>query len=516
MKWTWVACTVLGCSAQDHSEIVDATSGFDVKVHGFGFPNYDNRGVENLTEQEILATFGEKACDTGPGQGCESLQPVYEELRNILNDAMRGGHCEGMATLAGLFFEKKLEPERFGASTVNALSFATPLLQREIAKYFSYQILEPTRSERKRWMTLGPSAIVAELERAFKQGGAAPMYTLAIYKRGFRGGHAITPFAVTRKGATASIRVYDNNFPNHERVLTVDTSRNVWTYQTSSLPGVGSASYEGDAETKTLGIVRAATRLQPQTCTECDAKVERLGEYGGGRRVWCTGGALPLVTNRLGQRLGYVNGAFVDEMPEGDNVPLATESLADIDDAAHFEVRDPEATIALDASEFRTSRDTSIVAMAEGAVLKATEYAMPPLSRTEVELGSDGRTLAMRPDHLANIELRTAMQFEGESWRVGILVTLDAGDSLSLGTDPSTSEIRLQNHADESRLLRLRASKAMASGRLEFSADVTLRAHEIVRFDFADWLANRTGMNARRDFEGDGIDDQTEMLLDDE
>ena len=64
-----------------------------------------------------------------------------------MNQAMSGGHCEGMAVLASLFYFDYSSPSEFGADVTAELEFeGNELLQREIAYWFVTQATRPGNS----------------------------------------------------------------------------------------------------------------------------------------------------------------------------------------------------------------------------------------------------------------------------------------------------------------------------------------------------------------------------------
>src|SRR5687767_2281232 len=84
-----------------------ADLGFRPQTNGFGFPNYGEAPVTNLTPDEVRRLFGDVICASIQGDKC-ILTPPGEEFLEIVNGIMNNGHCEGMAVLSLLFFREQL------------------------------------------------------------------------------------------------------------------------------------------------------------------------------------------------------------------------------------------------------------------------------------------------------------------------------------------------------------------------------------------------------------------------
>jgi hypothetical protein len=512
----------MACSnGETDSPTVIATD-FDPKVDGFAFRNYNNAGVENLSEDDVADTFGENACESrGSDAGCV-LHPIYEDLRVSTNRAMNGGHCEGMASLAALLYARKLPVTNFGAVRTFDLQLRDNApLQRQIAKLFSYQLFDPTRSERRAWLAKGPAAIAEELTRAFSRDDAPPeMYTLAIYKRGMRAGHAITPYGVERaSGGVVDVLVYDNNFPGERRVLRIDTARNTWSYVASPNPSIPTSLYEGDLASRTLGLVRASTRLEPQICRDCEARRDLVGDYAGARRVWVDGGAHLLLRDEAGRALGYRNGALVQEIAGADVLALTTETSLtdDFEDPIYLvpasALRGP-LSIETDGRDLTAVSDVTVTVLGAGVLFRLNERQMRPFSQGVLALGANGRQVEWRSRTGGRVTLSSIVQLADASWELDAHVVLAPGESLDLGTDAGTGELRVQAHGDRDLDVYLEASRRAPGRRESYEHALKLKARETLRLAFHQWAGEGASIVARRDFESDGVDDASEQLPD--
>jgi hypothetical protein len=252
------------------ARIIAALEGYDVRVHGFAFENYGNeKNYWQLTPTEVERMFGERVCLSKINDEC-ILTPLGEQWMKQKNEIMGNGHCDGMAALSLLFYLNQLKVEDFGGSSVNSLQLeGNQRLQREIAYWWATQATEPTRSARDK-NELTPREVVNELVKMFQADRNREVYTIALWKRNGKGGHAVTPFAVEEwDNGMFAILVYDNNHPNIARKILVDSNANTWKYNASIHPNAPESEYEGDANTMTLLLTPTSFRLRIQECPFC-------------------------------------------------------------------------------------------------------------------------------------------------------------------------------------------------------------------------------------------------------
>ncbi|PJF46108.1 MAG: hypothetical protein CUN48_15480 [Candidatus Thermofonsia Clade 3 bacterium] len=188
-----------------------------------------------MTPVEMQRLFGDAVCARGSGAACV-LSPVAKQWMDQVNDAMSGGHCEGMATLSLLMFNGQVDPASFGGARASDLSIENnEPLQREIAYWWTTQSVPSVVGQ---VIKGAPTDTLAVLKQA---DFSRESYTIGIYKPDMSGGHAITPFAVKDAGnGLFIVQVYDNNYPGQERELLIDVNQNSWVYEASINPQVES------------------------------------------------------------------------------------------------------------------------------------------------------------------------------------------------------------------------------------------------------------------------------------
>src|SRR6185436_6795249 len=105
-----------------------------------------------------------------------------------------------MASLSLLFYTGAEKLSDFKADSIGQLTLDNnEQLQREIALWFSTQILPPTKTNKITDKT--PAEIVDILIDAYKDSSAIKeTYTIGLFQPEFKNGHAITPYAVMDMG----------------------------------------------------------------------------------------------------------------------------------------------------------------------------------------------------------------------------------------------------------------------------------------------------------------------------
>ncbi len=298
-------------------DVTDADSGFSPEKNGFSFENYGNElGVMDLTPDEMQSMFGDQVCS---GDDACTLIPSARRWMEEANEAMSGGHCEGMAVLSLLMYYGLIDPAYFGGVAANELNISDQNLQKEIAYWWATQVTSPADSYR----IYGPNQTLKVLVETFKQGkSASETWTMGVFKDDGSGGHAITPFAVVDKGnGIYGILVYDNNYPNQTRVVEIDSNNDVFSYEASPNPQMPSDPYTG----QNLEISGTNGRLERQVCSFCqeddsdDVSAPEKAEKsvkGSYVQVWHDGNADMLIKDDQGHRLGWLsNGTFANEIP---------------------------------------------------------------------------------------------------------------------------------------------------------------------------------------------------------
>jgi hypothetical protein len=308
-----------------------ADNGFRPETDGFAFQNYgktDATGNEpvNMGPDEMRKMFGDVVCADIASGKCD-LTPVADQWMVQANAGADGGHCQGFSVLSGMLWKKVMNASDFGAPTTPALPLTGNVpLQRNIAYAFNFQVLD---NYNKAIIKGTPNEMLDKLLQVLTPTDP-DSYTLGIYKPGFKGGHAVTPYAVEDSGGGIfNILIYDNNYPTVTRNIKIDRNLNTWSYNAATNPNEPSELYEGDANTKTLDVEPTSPGIgvQPAPFAGTVASgVDPKGSAGSTpaadnqmQEFYLDGSdydhAHLLITNSAGQRTGYVDGNLVNEIP---------------------------------------------------------------------------------------------------------------------------------------------------------------------------------------------------------
>lgn len=490
--------------------------GFTPEENGFSFENYgDDIPATNLTADELRRMFGDEVCADINGDDC-ILTPPAEQWMEQINGDMAGGHCEGMAVLSLMMYTGQVSPSDFGAELASQLDVEDEALQREIAYWWATQAVDPTASS----VISGTPMEILETVRQMDVNGET--YTIGIYND--RGeGHAITPFGVEDKGdGLYAILVYDNNYPGETRELYIDSRDGSWTYETSINPEVESDVWSGNADTMTLDLTPTSARLEQQYCPFCEEGYSSASKLAAPsqpfNQIFLDGEGHILITDESGNRLGYVDGQIVNEIPNATYTKYRMLASGETPEPIYSVPADLDLTITIDGSDLTEETLTDLVMIGagfsigvEGIYLEPGQmdvaYFYPADEMIAYETTSDES-----PSIIFGVEKPAAdyyFEVYGADMQGGGTITawLDsaAGDLL-INTEQLSGEgsfnfylTRITDELEE-----------------EFYAEeIALKEGALVYINYAEWTdANPEGMYFGVDLDGDGEIDE-EYVVDD-
>jgi MYXO-CTERM domain-containing protein len=490
-----------------------ASAQFDVGMHGFRFENYtnDTRPV-NLTAAELHRMFGDVVCASGTGASCQ-LTPQAQQWLEQTSESMNGGHCEGMAVLSLRLFLEMDDAARYGGPNAFALSLeGNELLQREIGYWFALQGVAPVSNAETR---VAPAQIVELLYASFYEDG--PVYTLGFYKRGFREGHAVTPYDIVEEGdGYAFILVYDNNYPSQERWIEVDLENNTWRYDASTSPEVPSSAYEGDATSLTLGVTRMDVRTGPLTCPFC-------GSYQSGRSasrtVSVTGDASLLIQNEAGQQLGHTSETdFVNDIAGAGFVPHRSADLWEDQAEPTYTVPGggPLEVFIDDRGDDPAPSDFGVVG--PGYYIGVENITLEPGQSDYAYIGDDAAIIAYETSGRETPDIVLAAQTDSADW---LVVVRSRGDANGQAID---AEISFEEGgrldltfggADAESEMDLFISRIDAGSTLEFAHEnVVVSNGAFLRVPFGAFDADGESLSLDVDADADGTYEESLSLSD--
>ncbi len=489
-----LACAALTLAPRASAGPIVADSGFRPDPNGFSFPNYGGEeGYANLNVTQMQRLFGPAVCLPGEGGRCV-LTPTARAWMQAQNAGMSGGHCYGLATLAELIHKGQLA--EFGFRSLSALGAGAKVpfelriegnrrLQRTIARAFVLQELPAVDAG----TVIGtPNRILAELRAGLGQEDPQS-WTFGIFQRGFKGGHAITPYAIERRrNGVFDVHVYDNNWPGDaERRLRVNTRKNTWRYYAATKPGIREAVYEGDAETKTLRLMPVLQSLGVQPCWFCagrqglDSKFNeiRLDGVGGEH-------ARLLIIDAKGRRTGFVDGRAVNQIPGAKMIPRASggavaaaTGIAQFRDSPEPVYRIPRGTrfrLRIEGRELRqpVRQVLSVVGPTYDATIEDIE--MGPRQTAEVLLAPRARLLRYRSTARTETPV---VALGAEAKKAAYKISVEGlraprGSSITFVKRPAEQLLWIGDETTERRSYRLTIERYTRRGREELSRVFTI------------------------------------------
>lgn len=487
--------------------------GFKVADDGFAFENYgEGAQFTNLTGAELRRFFGDTVCATPGGDAC-GLTPSAQRWLLEQNKGMDGGHCEGMAALALLFFKKTLPVQDFGAATTGALALeGNTKLQREIAYWFVTQALDPTASGELK----GPSPNeIVDAFAASLRSGATESYTIGIYKPGYKEGHAMTPIELRDLGGDkVGIVVYDNNYPKSERIVEVDRKANTWKYVASTNPSVPQSEYLGDATTKTLTLTPTTKRVATQQCPFCGT-VEPNGAIKGntiGRmEVWLDGKANLLVTDDGGKRFGHVGGAFVSEIAGGSTyVPRSRDLWQDDHEPVYRVPTGKPYTVTLDGTALAGKEPSDVSFVAPGYELAVLGVELDPNQKDTIQVSATGDEIVYTTNGSETPTIEIGLATDAADYIFHVKAFGEAaGQEIRLKLDRVTGELRvIVRGADAMASYDVEVIRRSSTGEAVFThAGEQLGKNDAVVLKYAAWTGQGTPMKFGTDTGNDGTID---------
>jgi len=298
-----------------------ADTGFRPDKHGYSFRNTGGKFPLTppvVNEAVMVKLFGRKACLKQKVKTVDcKLTPAAEEWAFMINRAMNGGQCEGMAVSALTFFKGHDKHDTFmsGATSTHALQReqVTPL----IGYYWAYQAVDPVRTHvgRSRFAST-PVSVEDTLVEMWKKKELA---TLGFWGPPGQGGHATTPYAIQDKGnGVHHILMYDNNYPDTERYIIIDRNANTWKYDVAAInPDVPKMPWGGNAESHSIVVIPLDLRLQKAACPFCKKGTTKK------KKTVVPRSTTVVIEDDQGRRLGTEDGKDVNEIPGAEVVDLS-------------------------------------------------------------------------------------------------------------------------------------------------------------------------------------------------
>ncbi len=509
-----------------------ASYDFKPNPNGFSFENYSNdeNAANDLTVEDMINLFGQaKVCRSPEGEcilTAAARQWMEEQIKG-----MNGGHCEGMAVVSlrlrqGLPFKGKTSPVDFQSGANTTFDLSKDTIRNYIAYYFVTQALDPIVTESNNLLQKTPAEVLQMLIDSMNQ-GINNMYTIGFFEPGYKGGHAVTPYAVEQKTDNEFwIYVYDNNYPNDSsRVIKVDRAANTWIYEgAATKPGEPVSTYRGDATTKTFGLTPQTLREGPFACPFCNQDDNTRDAGDNTVEFSLAGEGKMLIQLSDGRRVGYdfdtekeVN--EIDGVKRvnlryglGKDIPPVYEIPIPADNSL-ITVFISGKTLEKEVDADLTMTGPGYVVGFEGIYLDPDEVLImqirPDGHQMSFTASQDGETPAvfLAEDPEDDISPSYIFEVGGEALETEKTVTFTLEEDSLYITDDDGNE-------DEYDLSITRIDDV---GDNHFKKDnVAVNGSANARIKFDQWDGNQGTLGLYADDEGDGFDDETALELEDE
>ena len=282
----------------------------------FSFANFGGgEAPADLTVNMARRLYGDSQVCLDVSNGQCTPYPVILQLMSQANKSMRGGLCEGLAVLS-LRLSGDIETllAYQNTHTVSQLIKEDPALLSEIAYWYVTQFAMEVQETASAFLEKSPAELAQVLMYDFaeaEKGNAHTGFTIGIYSE--MGGHAVTPYRVEEMPSGYRIYIYDSNWPGEERWIDV-SKEGQWIYALAATnPTEQAEAWSGGTGTMELTPMRA--RSGPFTCSFCP---KEEGEESGTMLTVAASGDKQMsikIETSSGDRLGYYDGAFVNEIP---------------------------------------------------------------------------------------------------------------------------------------------------------------------------------------------------------
>ncbi len=500
--------------AQNGQGKIIGTLNFDPEVDGFSFENYgnDHNWKNDLTTSDMILLFGAKAvCVTGNTSANCVVKRTAENWRIKELQGMDGGHCEGMAVASLSFFEerefkKKKFPADFqkGTETVHDLKFPSPLIENYIAYFFVTQLFDGVYDYRKVYMDKGPVNTVKELAASMND-ESATTYTLSlqqIVNGKFKGGHTVTPIAVEDMGSEYRVHVYDNNFPDTTRYVTVRKGgKQTWKYFGSTNPNEAKSLYTGDTSTRSFFITPNDSRYGKRFAAPFARNGEDDYENSSSNKTemvefLVNDDADMLITAGDGKRIGYdwSKKQTVNEIIGAKMIDVSQGYDDDLPPVIHlpFQPNAKPYTIMLSGKELSKESRPDLMYSGPGFSVGFDGIRLDPNETLVFQISPDGKRISFT----ASADGETPEMYfsvdapNGESYLVEVDgVELQAGKTLSGEFDSEEGEFYFKDNDGDKDKYDVDFERVLANGTLQLfeTDDIDMGAAENFEMDFSKW-----------------------------
>jgi hypothetical protein len=518
--------TTSGATSGETTGGSEADLGFRPSIDGFSFENYGNSDgfteVTNLMPAELQRMFGNEVCSSIDNDGTCRIVPQMREWAEMANDAMNGGHCEGMAVASLLFYSGDLSPADFGAETTPELTLdSNTALQREIAYWWVTQALNEVSAAISNFDANGSLEYFAQFLSEHPNGEdtlALGIYYMDPNSGGLSGGHAITPYAIVDMGGGIShLMVYDNNWPNDERYIVIDTFANTWSYEATTNPTEPSDTYTGSPDNgNLLEFVPTSSRLGLKECPYCRSRgAAKPGETA--RELMLETADNFTLEDENGDTIGLVDGKWVNTIPGATIVwPRSGNLWADQAPPQILLNSDVYLKATLEGSNAVAGDVSEVAVFGVGYGIGVSQIEVPEFGMAELEFPAGGREVSYVTSSDESPVVFIAAETEGPDYLFAIQAGGQPGIGIAAELVPEEQEIWFAvGGASAGMEVELYILRVDDEGEIEFTGTGIMDDEAaVLRLHYGDWVGDGGALTIDIDEDLDGNVDET-ITLDD-
>ncbi|HRE91911.1 MAG TPA: hypothetical protein PK095_22520, partial [Myxococcota bacterium] len=306
---------------------------------------------------------------------------------------------------------------------------------------------------------------------------------------------------------TYQIEVYDNNFPDEKRWITIDSKTNRWEYQASSNPDEPLTLYWGSPENGNLLFLSAVTpRVGTHPCLFCAGDETQQAQALA--QVFTLGSA-EVAAEVDGAVTGVVDGKLVEGIEGARMPPMFTNGdnsmmmLVPVKSGVALTVRDGEGDLPMQVGVYGPGFNASLSDEVKSA------------SRMDkLAVNADGSDIRFEPSTTSGPSIAMA-RVTKEGTQTVVKLKLPEGlpvTSVSMQVDPETGDAGIQARAEGDVPLQVEVTRSTEDGDDTFEAEIVAPAAGAVEIEVSEWEGEGAPMPVGVDEEGTGNFEETEVV----
>jgi hypothetical protein len=331
---------------------------------------------------------------------------------------------------------------------------------------------------------------------------------LDIYGADGVSGHSLVPYALLDIGnGVWWALVYDSNYPddaNHHVVFS--TTTNTWNYDLGENNGI----WSGGEDSHSIGLIALSKYAEQVECTWCSSSLVDT--------IWLAGQGHLLITDSLGQRIGYVGSQFLSEIP-GAYANVVPGGLGIPSEPLYYLPVAGTYTILLDGQTLNQKQTTlsepsSLSFFGPGFAVSVEDVMVTSSSQDRLIVSTDGRQLDYQSNRAEEVTLSLMPEGANESNEFQVTgADIGPGQIVRLIDNSSNQQFSFNNAQAGSGAYDLKISQVNASGEHIFvHKGISILASDTQYANYGTWDGGLGAMALLIDHGSDGTIDETVLL----